>query len=79
MVAGIIINQLLTIAQIPLGGGILQNGAVNMFQCIQPDLRGWQIGLTNVEMVYFDSALFGGGGQGCQLAYGRLWHLVTSN
>ncbi len=48
-------DQLLAQRAVTVAGTVFEDRAVDLFQGIKSDLRGWQIGLSDVQMVYLDT------------------------
>ena len=46
-----------------------------MLQGLQTFLGGGQVGLTDIEVIHFDTAFLSVGGKGSQLADGRSGHV----
>ena len=67
---GIVLNQFLPQALYPFAGAILQRAAVDVLERIQTDLRGREVGLTNVQVVNFYTSFFRLIGQRDQFTYG---------
>ena len=65
-------------AKIALAGRILQDGAVDMLQCIKTTLRSREVGLTDVEVIHLDSSFFCCGSKRRQLSDRRLWHFKST-
>ena len=61
----VIVYQLLTIAQIALRRTILENRAVDILYCFNRRSWCWQVGLTDVKVIYMHTSLFSRSGQRC--------------
>ena len=55
----VVSNQFLAIAAIALTWAVFQNLSVDILDGIDGDLRRWQVGLSDVEMVNVDSSALG--------------------
>ena len=54
---------------------IFQHLTVNMTQNVQSLLRGWEVGLSDIQVVNVNSALFGSRRKRSQLPNGGCWHI----
>ena len=70
--------EFLTIRQVSCRRRILQYFAVDVLQGIKSDLRSGQVGLADIEVVDFNTALFGSYSQWGQFAYWRFGHFKSA-
>ena len=75
IIAIVVTHQFLQIAGITLRGAVFQHLAVHMLQGLQTFLGSMQVGLTDVQVIHFDTTLLGVGGKRSQLTDGRSRHL----
>ncbi len=75
VVLGIVAHQLLTVAAVAGTGTVLQHRAIDVAYRLNGFIGRRQVGLTNIQMIYVYSTLFGRIGQRSQLADGRSGHL----
>jgi len=72
--AVVVFHQFVAQAQDTIAGAVFQHVSVNRPQRRHSHLRGFDIGLTDIQVVYDGAFGFGFVGQGHQFTDGRGWH-----
>lgn len=64
-------DELFTQRAVPVAGAVFEDRAVDMFQGVEPYLRGRKVGLSDIQMVYLDARARAASARGTSLRIGE--------